>query len=130
MALLSLGTRLAETLKSADELAARGISATVADARFMKPLDKDLILRLAREHEMLVTIEEGSVGGFGSHVLQLLAHAGALDNGLKIRPMVLPDRFLDHDVPQIQYDAAGLSAAHITATVLTALGVSRTAVPA
>ena len=130
VALLSLGTRLAETLKAADELAARGISATVADARFMKPLDEDLILRLAREHEMLVTIEEGSVGGFGSHVLQLLAHAGALDHGLKVRPMVLPDRFLDHDTPQIQYDQAGLNAAHITATVFAALGVSRTAVPA
>ena len=99
VAILSLGTRLAEALKAADQLAAMGLSATVADARFMKPLDKDLIARLAREHEVLVTVEEGSVGGFGSHVLQYLATAGLLDRGLKVRSMVLPDTFLDHDAP-------------------------------
>ncbi|MGE5514598.1 MAG: 1-deoxy-D-xylulose-5-phosphate synthase [Bacteroidota bacterium] len=122
IAILSLGTRLAEACKAAEDLAARGLSTTVADARFMKPLDEELILRLAREHEMLVTVEEGSVGGFGSHVLHLLAQSGALDRGLKVRSLVLPDRFLDHDQPKVQYDHAGLSAPHIVATVLTALG--------
>jgi 1-deoxy-D-xylulose-5-phosphate synthase len=122
VAILSLGTRLAEACKAADDLAARGLSTTVADARFMKPLDEDLILRLARGHEVLVTVEEGSVGGFGSHVLHFLALAGALDKGLKVRPLVLPDRFIEHDAPRVQYDEAGLSAAHITACVLAALG--------
>ncbi|HLO77298.1 MAG TPA: 1-deoxy-D-xylulose-5-phosphate synthase, partial [Magnetospirillum sp.] len=122
VAILSLGTRLTEACKSAEELAARGLSTTVADARFMKPLDHDLILRLAREHEVLVTVEEGSVGGFGSHVLHFLAGAGVLDRGLKVRSLVLPDRFLDHDQPKVQYDQAGLNASHITACVLAALG--------
>lgn len=121
VAILSLGTRLAECLKAADELAARGLPATVADARFAKPLDEELILRLAREHEVLVTVEEGSVGGFGSAVLHLLAHAGALDRGLRVRPMTLPDRFQDHDSPKAQYDEAGLNAPQITACVLAAL---------
>ncbi len=122
VAILSLGTRLAESCKAAEDLAARGLSTTVADARFMKPLDEELILRLAREHEVLITVEEGSVGGFGSHVLHLLAQNGALDRGLKVRSLTLPDRFLDHDLPKVQYDEAGLNAPHIVAAALTALG--------
>jgi 1-deoxy-D-xylulose-5-phosphate synthase len=122
IAILSLGTRLPEALKAADELARYGLSTTVADARFMKPLDTDLVDRLAREHEVLITVEEGSIGGFGSHVLQHLAVTGALDNGLKIRPMVLPDRFIDHNSPAVQYDEAGLNARHIVATAVGALG--------
>jgi 1-deoxy-D-xylulose-5-phosphate synthase len=122
VALLSLGTRLAECLKAADELARYGLSATVADARFAKPLDEDLVTRLARNHEVLVTVEEGSVGGFGSYVLQHLAHTGALDHGLKVRPMVLPDRFLDHGKPPEMYKAAGLASDGIVATVFAALG--------
>jgi 1-deoxy-D-xylulose-5-phosphate synthase len=122
VALLSLGTRLTEACRAAEDLAARGLSTTVADARFMKPLDHDLITRLAREHEVLVTIEEGSIGGFGSHVLHFLAQSGALDRGLKVRSLMLPDRFLDHEQPKLQYDEAGLNAPHITACVLAALG--------
>jgi len=122
IAILNLGARLQECLKAADELAGYGLSTTVADARFAKPLDGDLIERLAREHEVLITIEEGSIGGFGSHVLHHLAHAGMLDHGLKVRPMVLPDRFIDHDTPAAQYEQAGLNARHITQTALTALG--------
>ena len=99
IAILSLGARLAECLVAAEDLAAKGLSTTVADARFAKPLDTDLIRRLAREHEVLITIEEGAVGGFASHVLQYLATAGMLDQGLKVRPMVLPDRFIDHASP-------------------------------
>src|SRR5262249_45960756 len=113
IALLSFGTRLQECLIAADELAAHGLKATVADARFAKPLDEDLIRRLAREHEVLITIEEGAVGGFASHVLQFLAREGALDAGLKIRPMVLPDVFLDHDKPEVMYAQAGLRASNI-----------------
>ena len=122
VAILSLGTRLSEALKAAEELEARGLSTTVADARFAKPLDEALILRLAREHEVLVTVEEGSVGGFGSHVLQLLARSGALDRGLKVRPMVLPDIFIDHDRPDRMYAKAGLDAAGIVTKVFEALG--------
>ncbi|MDB5395962.1 MAG: dxs, partial [Rhodospirillales bacterium] len=122
IAILCLGTRLQECLKAADELAQRGLSTTVADARFAKPLDTDLIDRLARHHEVLITIEEGSVGGFASHVLQHLAASGALDSGVKIRPMVLPDVFLDHDTPFAQYETAGLNASGIVATALAALG--------
>ena len=122
IALLSLGTRLAEALNAAEELEARGLSTTVADARFAKPLDEDLILRLAAEHEVLITIEEGSVGGFGSHVLQLLAERGALDRGLKVRPMVLPDIFLEHDRPERMYVKAGLDAQGIVAKVFEVLG--------
>ena len=106
----------------ADELAGYGLSTTVADARFAKPLDGELVERLAREHEVLITIEEGSIGGFGSHVLHHLANAGMLDHGLKVRPMVLPDRFIDHDSPAVQYEQAGLNARHITQTALAALG--------
>ncbi|MGQ0672038.1 MAG: 1-deoxy-D-xylulose-5-phosphate synthase [Hyphomicrobium sp.] len=122
VALLSLGTRLAEAMKAADQLAAMGLSATLADARFMKPLDTDLVSRLAREHEVLVMLEEGSIGGFGSHVLHYLAESGALDRGLKVRSLVLPDAFLDHDAPARMYDHAGLNAPGIVAAVLTALG--------
>jgi 1-deoxy-D-xylulose-5-phosphate synthase len=122
IALLSFGARLAECLKAAEELEARGLSTTVADARFAKPLDRELVMRLAREHEALVTIEEGSVGGFGSHVLQLLATEGLLDHGLKVRPMVLPDVFIDQDKPEKMYDVAGLNAPGIIETALKALG--------
>ena len=122
VAILSLGTRLAESMKAAERLAAFGLSTTVADARFMKPLDKDLIDRLAREHEVLVTVEEGSIGGFGSHVLQHLAVAGHLDRGLRVRAMTLPDTFIDHDKPERMYERAGLNAAGIVQTILGALG--------
>ncbi|GGC61964.1 1-deoxy-D-xylulose-5-phosphate synthase [Chelatococcus reniformis] len=122
IALLSLGTRLADCLAAAEELEARGLSTTVADARFAKPLDVDLVLRLAAEHEVLVTVEEGSVGGFGAYVLQLLAERGVLDRGLKIRPMVLPDIYQEHDKPERMYAAAGLDAAGIVKTVFAALG--------
>jgi 1-deoxy-D-xylulose-5-phosphate synthase len=122
VALLSFGARLPECLKAADELAARGLSTTVADARFAKPLDTDLVRRLAAEHSVLITIEEGAIGGFGSHVAHYLATAGLLDGGLKLRPMTLPDVFIDHDKPQSQYEQAGLNARHIVATALAALG--------
>ncbi len=122
VAILSFGARLAECLKAADDLQAHGLSTTVADARFAKPLDTDLVRRLAGEHEVLITIEEGAVGGFAAHVMQFLATEGILDNGLRIRPMVLPDRFIDHDKPQNQYEEAGLNARHIAATAMAALG--------
>ena len=122
VALLSLGTRLGECLKAADQLAALGLSATVADARFAKPLDTDLIRRLVQNHEVLITVEEGSVGGFGSFVLQYLAGEGLLDRGLKVRQMVLPDVFIDHDKPEKMYELAGLNAPGIVATVLSTLG--------
>ena len=122
VALLSFGARLGECLKAADELAAYGLSTTVADARFAKPLDTDLVLRLAREHEVLITIEEGAIGGFGAHVLQTLAEHGVLDRGLKVRAMVLPDVFLDHDTPAAMYARAGLDAKGIVAKVFEALG--------
>jgi 1-deoxy-D-xylulose-5-phosphate synthase len=122
IAILSLGTRLAECLKAADELAARGLPTTVADARFAKPLDEDLIARLAREHEILLTVEEGATGGFGAFVLQYLAQTGLLDRGLKPRTLALPDRFIDHDTPQRMYDEAGLNAPQIVACAMAALG--------
>ncbi len=122
IAILSLGTRLEEALKAADDLAARGLSASVADARFAKPLDEELILRLAREHEVLITVEEGARGGFGAFVLHLLAEKGVLDNGLKIRTLTLPDIFQEHDKPFLQYEEAGLNARHISAAALDALG--------
>jgi len=122
VALLSLGTRLGECLKAADQLAAFGLSTTVADARFAKPLDADLIRRLALNHEVLVTVEEGSIGGFGSHVLTHLAESGLLDRGLKVRSMALPDLFIDHDAPAKMYERAGLAAPGIVTTVLEALG--------
>jgi 1-deoxy-D-xylulose-5-phosphate synthase len=122
VALLSFGARLGETLKAAKELTALGLSATVADARFAKPLDVELVTRLAREHEVLVTIEEGAVGGFGAYVLQSLAEQGLLDQGLRIRCMILPDRFIDQDTPAAMYAAAGLDAKAIVAKVFEALG--------
>ncbi len=122
VALLSYGTRLAECLKAAEALAAHGLSTTVADARFAKPLDSDLILRLARNHEVLVSVEEGSVGGFGAQVLQLLAESGTFDRGLKVRCMVLPDVFIDQDGPAAMYAQAGLDAKGIVARVFEALG--------
>jgi len=127
IALLSLGTRLAECLNAADQLAALGLPATVADARFAKPLDHDLIKTLAREHEVLITIEEGSVGGFGSHVLKFLSDEGLFDNGLKVRSMVLPDLFIDQDKPELMYAQAGLDADGIVKTVFAALGRERRA---
>ena len=122
VAVLSFGARLQEVLKSADELATYGLSPTIADARFAKPLDEDLVLQLARDHEVLVTIEEGARGGFGAFVLHFLAEAGALDHGLKIRTMTLPDIFQDQDNPYDMYETAGLNARHVAATVLQALG--------
>jgi len=123
VALLSFGTRLAECEKAADELAAHGLSATIADARFMKPLDEDLVLKLARDHEILITIEEGAVGGFGSHVMQFVSDQGLLDSGmLRFRSMVLPDVFLDHDTPAAMYARAGLDAKSIVKKVFDTLG--------
>ncbi|WP_445681662.1 1-deoxy-D-xylulose-5-phosphate synthase [Radicibacter daui] len=124
VAILSFGTRLAEAQKAARELGARGLSTTVADARFAKPLDTDLVRRLAREHEVLITLEEGAEGGFGSMVLHHLARTGMLDGGLKIRPLTLPDRFQDQAKPFDQYDEAGLNACHIVATALEALRIN------
>ena len=122
VALLSYGGRLQECLRAAEDLAAHGLTATVADARFAKPLDTDLIRRLAREHEVLITIEEGSIGGFATQVMTDLANTGLLDGGLKFRPMTLPDIFIDHEKPEIQYEQAGLTASHIVANVLAVLG--------
>lgn len=121
-AILSLGGRLQESLKAAEELATMGLSTTVADARFAKPLDEDLIRDLAKNHEVLVTIEEGAIGGFGSHVLTFMANDGLLESGLKVRALVMPDMFLDQDKPDLQYEAAGLTAQNIVATVMNALG--------
>jgi 1-deoxy-D-xylulose-5-phosphate synthase len=121
VAILSLGTRLSEALKAAEQLASFGVSATVADARYMKPLDRRLIRALAREHEVLITVEEGAVGGFGSHVLQFLAEAGLLDTSLKVRVMVLPDAFIDHGHLHQMYEHAGLNASSIAKTALAAL---------
>ena len=122
IALLSFGARLGECLKAADELATLGLSTTVADARFAKPLDTELLLRLAREHEVLITIEEGAIGGFGAQVLHTLADHGVLDGGLKVRPMVLPDLFIDQDSPNAMYATAGLDARGIVAKAFEALG--------
>ncbi len=122
IAILSLGTRLADAMKAADELAARGLPATVVDARFAKPLDTAMIEQLVRHHEVLITIEEASIGGFASHVLHHLAWKGLLDQGLKVRPMVLPDRFIDHDSQAKQLAEAHLTARDIVATALLALG--------
>jgi 1-deoxy-D-xylulose-5-phosphate synthase len=122
VALFSFGARLGECLKAADELGSHGLSTTVADARFAKPLDTDMLLRLAREHEVLITIEEGSIGGFGAHVLQTLADNGVLDGGLKIRSMILPDIFIDQDSPAAMYAKAGLDSRGIVAKTFEALG--------
>jgi len=123
IAILSLGPRLADAMKAADELAARGLPATVVDARFAKPIDGALVEQLARHHEVLITIEEGSIGGFGSFVLHHLAWKGLLDNGLKVRPMILPDIFIDHDSQAKQMAVAKLSAKDIVATALSAMGI-------
>ena len=125
VAILSFGTRLDEVSKAAEMLAGKGISPTIADARFAKPLDRELILMLAENHEALITIEEGAVGGFGSHVAHLLAAAGVFDGGLKYRSMVLPDRFIDQASPDQMYDAAELRAEAIVARVLDVLGVAQ-----
>jgi 1-deoxy-D-xylulose-5-phosphate synthase len=122
IAILSFGTRMKEVLLAAERMAGYGLSPTIADARFAKPLDTDLIRRLAREHEVLITIEEGSAGGFGAHVMHFMAHDGLLDRGLKIRPMTLPDIFQDHDTPEKMYAQAGLDADGIVRTALQALG--------
>ncbi|HEY5336636.1 MAG TPA: 1-deoxy-D-xylulose-5-phosphate synthase [Rhizomicrobium sp.] len=130
IAILNLGARLSECLIAADKLSAYGLTATVADARFAKPLDTDLIARLAREHEVLITIEEGAIGGFASHVMQFLALDGAFDKGLKMRPMTLPDHFIDQDTPERMYAAANLDARSIVAVALNALGREREAIAA
>ena len=122
IAILSFGARLQEALKAANMLSAQGLSATVADARFARPLDAKLIERLAKEHEVLITIEEGAKGGFGSFVLEHLANVGALDAGLKVRVMTLPDIFQDQDTPYAMYETAGLNARHIAARAIEALG--------
>ncbi|MFW2543433.1 1-deoxy-D-xylulose-5-phosphate synthase [Primorskyibacter sp. 2E107] len=124
VAILSFGTRLSEVMKASEALRGRGITPTVADARFAKPLDRDLILKLAAEHDALITIEEGAIGGFGSHVAQLLAEEGVFDRGLKYRSMVLPDTFIDQSSPQDMYDTAAMNAEHIEARVLDVLGVA------
>jgi 1-deoxy-D-xylulose-5-phosphate synthase len=124
LAILSLGTRLADCLKAADKLAARGLSATVADARFAKPIDEDLVLRLCREHEALILVEEGAMGGFGAFVLQFLAGQGVLDRGLKVRSLTLPDRFQDHHKPEVMIAEAGLDADGIMLAALSTLGVA------
>jgi 1-deoxy-D-xylulose-5-phosphate synthase len=122
VALLTLGGRMREALEAADELASLGWSTTVADARFAKPLDENMILRLAKNHEVLITIEEGAVGGFAAHVMQFLANTGVFDKGLKFRAMTLPDIFIDHEKPEKQYEIAGLKRSDIVATTLLALG--------
>lgn len=125
VALLSFGTRLGEVEKAAEKLAAKGITPTIADARFAKPLDRDLILSLAENHEAMITIEEGAIGGFGSHVSQLLADEGVFDRGFKYRSMVLPDTFIDHANPSDMYAAAGLNADDIESKVLDVLGIAQ-----
>lgn len=123
VAILSFGTRLSEVMAAREALMAKGITPTVADARFAKPLDRDLILKLAAEHDALITIEEGAVGGFGSHVAQLLADEGVFDRGLRFRSMVLPDFFVDHDSPVAMYDTSSLTAPHIVRKVLEVMGI-------
>ena len=125
VAILSFGTRLSEVLKARESLSQRGLAPTVADARFAKPLDRDLILQLASDHEALITIEEGAIGGFGSHVAQLLAEEGIFDRGFKFRSMVLPDTFIDQSSPEDMYATAGMNAAEIEAKVLDTLGIAR-----
>ena len=125
VAILSFGTRLGEVLRACESLRAKGITPTVADARFAKPLDREMILRLARDHEALITIEEGALGGFGSHVAQLLSDEGVFDHGLKFRSMVLPDVFIDQASPREMYDIAAMNAPQIEAKVLAVLGVAQ-----
>ncbi len=130
VAILSLGTRLSDTLAAADDLAARGLSTTVADARFAKPLDEDLVRRLAREHEVLITVEEGAIGGFATQVMQFLALEGAFDKGLRFRPVTMPDVFIDHDKPEVQLIQAGIDRGGILNAVLQALGQDAVESPA
>ena len=125
VAILSFGTRLSEAMAARESLSARGITPTIADARFARPLDRDLILKLAAGHDALITLEEGAVGGFGSHVAQLLADEGVFDRGLAFRSMVLPDRFIDHDAPYAMYDDSALNAAHMEAKVLEVLKIGQ-----
>lgn len=122
VAILSLGTRLVAAQKAAEDLAARGLSVTVADARFAKPIDTALVRQLAADHEVLITVEEGSRGGFGAHVLHYLAEEGLLDHGLKVRTMCFPDRFIEHDKPDAQIAMARLTPEDIVETALKALG--------
>ena len=124
VALLSFGTRLFEVEKAAENLRSKGIIPTIADARFAKPLDRDMIIGLAKNHETLITIEEGAIGGFGSHVAQLLAEEGIFDTGLKYRSMVLPDIFIDQASPADMYAVAGMNAEQIEAKVLDVLGIT------
>ncbi|MFP6726242.1 MAG: 1-deoxy-D-xylulose-5-phosphate synthase [Alphaproteobacteria bacterium] len=126
VAILSFGSRLGESIKAAEELAAKGFSTTVADARFCKPLDVDLVCNLARNHDVLITLEDGSIGGFAAHVLQCLERQELLQDGAKVRTMMLPDLFIDHDAPKKMYAAAGLNAPDIVATALSALGRAET----
>jgi len=126
VAILSFGSRLGESIKAAEELTAKGFSTTVADARFCKPLDVDLVCNLARDHDVLLTIEEGSIGGFAAHVLQCLERQELLQDGAKVRTMMLPDLFIDHDAPKKMHAAAGLNAPDIVATALSALGRAET----
>ncbi len=128
IAILNFGTHLAESLKAADELSAYGLSTTVGDARFCKPLDEDLVRRLARAHEVLITIEEGAIGGFAAHVLQFMAHDGLLDSGVKVRPMVMKDIFVDQDTMDKMYEVAGLSCADIVRTAFESLGLDDSAI--
>jgi 1-deoxy-D-xylulose-5-phosphate synthase len=125
VAILSFGTRLEEVEKAAEALSAKGITPTIADARFAKPLDRDMILSLAHDHDALITVEEGAIGGFGSHVAQLLAEEGVFDNGLKYRSMVLPDIFIDQASPEGMYTVAAMNAEHIEAKVLDTLGIAK-----
>jgi len=127
VAILSFGARLQECLKAAENLTAKGLRPTIADARFAKPLDHDLIRDLAQDHEVLITIEEGSIGGFGSHVMHFLAEEGLLETGLNCRSIVLADTFIDQDRPAAMYETAKLSAADIEAKVLATLGVASVA---
>jgi 1-deoxy-D-xylulose-5-phosphate synthase len=126
VAILSYGTRLAEALKAADILQARGLSTTVVDARFAKPFDEDVTRRVAAEHEVMITLEDGAMGGFATLVIHFLAREGLLEAGAKFRPMCLPDFFIDHDKPEAQYDLASLNAPQIVTTALTALGYNET----
>jgi 1-deoxy-D-xylulose-5-phosphate synthase len=129
VAVLTIGTRLAAGLEAAELLAARGLSTTVADARFMKPLDEVLVRQLALNHEVLITVEEGMSGGFGAQVLHFLAREGLLDRGLKVRTLTLPDRFIEHDTQTQQLINAGLTARDIAAAALTALGKDALSLP-
>jgi 1-deoxy-D-xylulose-5-phosphate synthase len=124
VAILSFGTRLSEVEKAAEALSAKGITPTIADARFAKPLDRDMILDLVSNHEALITIEEGAIGGFASHVADLLANEGVFDRGLKFRSMVLPDIFIDQASPKDMYDSAAMNAEHIEAKVLDVMGIA------